>query len=452
MTKILFDATELSYFLEESGHRAGVFFVALNLFRELKKRKDVELVFCCNFKRYYFLKEVIENVKEFQGIELLKENSLINLAFAKLNYLAEYGQTKQSPPLEGGEAVLFEREQKLEMQGWGHSANNPTPKSKISTLPQGAGSSKLKYAILSLSRYYENIFYKQNKKNIEQLKDFEIYFSPFQAPSEEILHSKHLKRFRMIHDIIPILEAGKIPTNKRLWCYRIYNTINQNDFYVTNSECTKKDVLKYFNLKDESIKTTLLGADKYFKSTKDGNAEKYVFSLCTLGKRKNLIFAIKNFFKFIEKNKINDLKLVLAGGVWEKFKKELTSTIGDFDQSKIEVLGYVKDDELPRLYSNALMFIYPSLYEGFGLPVLEAMKCGCPVITSNVSSLPEVIGQAGIQIDPTNDEELIEAYEKMYYDNFFRELCIERGLIRAKNFSWEKCASELLEFIETKCV
>ena len=96
------------------------------------------------------------------------------------------------------------------------------------------------------------------------------------------------------------------------------------------------------------------------------------------------------------------------------------------------------------------MFIYPSLYEGFGLPVLEAMKCGCPVITSNVSSLPEVIGQAGIQIDPKNDEELIKAYEKMYYDSFFRELCIERGLIRAKNFSWEKCASELLSYIAEK--
>lgn len=400
--KILFDATELSYFLEESGHRAGVFFVALNLFRELRKRKNVELVFCCNFKRYYFLKEVIDNVEEFQGIELLKENSLINLFFARLNY-------------------------------WDKFKNN-----------------KIKYAMLSFSRYYENIFYKQNKKNLKQLKDFNIYFSPFQAPSEEILYSKHLKRFRMLHDTIPVLEAGKIPTNRRLWSYRIYNTINSNDFYVTNSECTKKDVLKYFNIREENIKTTLLGVDDYFKPTKEPNKEKYIFSLCTLGKRKNLIFAIKNFFKFIEKNKINDLKLVLAGGVWEKFKKELVNTIGDFDQSKIEVLGYVKDEELPRLYSNALMFIYPSLYEGFGLPVLEAMKCGCPVITSNVSSLPEVIGQAGIQINPECDEELIKAYEKMYYDNFFRELCVERGLIRANNFCWEKCANQVIDFICSK--
>ena len=408
--KILFDATELSYFLEESGHRAGVFFVALNLFRELKKRKDVELVFYCNFKRYFYLKEVIEKVEEFQGIKLLKENSLVNLAFAKLNYLSK--------------------------SKW------------INT--------KLKYGILSLARYYENIFYKQNKKNLKQLDEFDIYFSPFQAPSEEILNSKNLNRFRMIHDIIPILESGKIPTNRRLWSYRIYNTINKDDFYVTNSECTRKDVLKYFDIKEENIKTTLLGADTTFTPPLNSlphGAEKptkYIFSLCTLGKRKNLIFAIKNFFKFINKNKIDDLKLVLAGGVWEKFKKELTDTIGDFDQSKIEVLGYVKDEDLPNLYSNALMFIYPSLYEGFGLPVLEAMKCGCPVITSNVSSLPEVIGQAGIQINPKNDEELINAFEKMYYDSFFRELCIERGLIRAKNFSWEKCASELLSYIAEK--
>ena len=445
--KILFDATELSYFLEESGHRAGVFFVALNLFRELKKRKDIELVFYCNFKRYYFLKEVIEKVEEFQGIELLKENSRINLVFAKLNYFASLAPC--------GRADCRQRAKEF--------CGAKSEDSFIVDNQAGVGgegcitfkvihniSTKQRYGILSLTRYYENIFYRQNKKNLEQLKDFEIYFSPFSAPSDEILNSKHLKRFRMIHDIIPILEAGKVPTNKRLWCYRIYNTINKNDFYVTNSECTRKDVLKYFNLNTNNIKTTLLGADEYFKPVKDSNAEKYIFSLCTLGKRKNLIFAIRNFFKFIEKNEIDDLKLVLAGGVWDKFKKELTNTIGDFDQSKIKVLGYVKDEELPKLYSNALMFIYPSLYEGFGLPVLEAMKCGCPVITSNVSSLPEVIGQAGIQINPENDEELIKAYEKMYYDNFFRELCIERGLIRAKNFSWEKCASELLAYITEK--
>ena len=228
------------------------------------------------------------------------------------------------------------------------------------------------------------------------------------------------------------------------------NTINENDFYLTNSECTRRDILNYFNLEEANIKTTLLGVDESFRPTEVEKTEKYVFSLCTLGKRKNLIFAIKNFFKFIEKNKIKDLKLVLAGGIWDRFKNELAKAIGNFDQSKIEVLGYVKDEDLPKFYSNAMMFIYPSLYEGFGLPVLEAMKCGCPVITSNCSSLPEVIGDAGIQIDPNDDEALINAYEKMYYDKFYRELSIERGLIRAKNFSWEKCADSIINFIKSK--
>ena len=299
------------------------------------------------------------------------------------------------------------------------------------------------------SRYYDKYFYLINKKNLQALKGFDIYFSPFTPPSKEIDSAVKLK-FRMLHDTIPIIENG-MTNSPKCWYYKIYSTINDKDFYVTNSENTRKDILKYFpEVREENIKTTYLGVNESFKQTEKTSEFKYVFSLCTLGKRKNVIFAIKNFFEFIKRYKINDLYLVLAGGVWKKFERELYQTIGEFDKSKIILKGYVKDEELPELYSNALMFIYPSLYEGFGLPVLEAMKCGCPVITSNTSSLPEVIGDAGIQINPENDEELIEAYHKMYFDTFYRELCAERGLIRAKKFTWEKCAAEILEFIELK--
>lgn len=401
--KILYDATELSYYFEKNGHRAGVFFVALNIFRELKRR-NTELVFCCNFKRYFFLKDVMSKVEEFQGIRLLEEKSLLNLLFAKLNYAF-----KDSPR-------------------------------------------KLQYAILSISRYYENLFYKKSSKNADLLTEYDVYFSPFNSPSKEIMMADNIKRFRMLHDVIPIMEnKNNALKNRRLWSYSIYASINKKDFYVTNSENTRNDVLKYFpEVPKDNIRTTYLGADDNFIPCKTQEHLKYVFSLCTLGKRKNLIFAIKNFFEFINRYKIDDLYLVLGGGIWAKFEKELYQAIGEFDKSKIIFKGYVKDEELPILYSNALMFIYPSLYEGFGLPILEAMKCGCPVITSNTSSLPEVIGNAGIQINPQNDVELIEAYRKMYFDTFFRELCAERGLIRAKNFTWEKCVSELLKFIEEK--
>ena len=126
--------------------------------------------------------------------------------------------------------------------------------------------------------------------------------------------------------------------------------------------------------------------------------------------------------------------------------------IMNIDKSKIIITGYINDSELPEYYSNALMFIFPSLYEGFGLPVLEAMKCGCPVISSDRSSLPEVLGDCGILVNPESDEEMVSAFEKMYYDTDFRGKCIKNGLNRASEFTWEKCASELLEFIKEKAV
>lgn len=397
--KLLFDCTELSYFNEKSGHRAGVFFVALNFFKELKKR-NIDITFHCDFKRYYIMK----TISEFSDIPLLEEHSILNKFVGWLVY-------------------------------------------KTDNLPK-----KIKYAVLIFTRFYDKYLCKINKQNLKDIEKFDAYFSPFTPPSIEIENSD-IKKFRMLHDVIPILENG-YPKSPKDWYYKIYTTINNksNNYYLANSESTRSDILKFFEINEDNIKTILLGADDKFHQSEKTTNEKYILSLCTLGKRKNLIFAIKNFFDFINTYKINDLKMVLVGGIWQKFEKELQAAIGNFDKTKLEFLGYVEDEKLPELYSNAMMFVYPSLYEGFGLPVLEAMKCGCPVITSNTSSLPEVIGQAGIQIAPTNDDELIKAYKKMYEDTFFRELCRERGLIRAKSFSWEKATSELLEFMETKCI
>lgn len=393
--KILFDATELSYFEESSGHKAGVYYVALNLLKEFKKL-GIDTTLYCDFRRYYFLKQI----EYFQEFPLLKEHSVINRLWGLLLY-----KTRNFP-------------------------------------------NKIKYALIILARIYDKYLYKTNKKNMEQLKDFEIYFSPFTAPSKEIQNA-NIKRYRMLHDVIPIIEKG-LSKNAKDWHNKIYNTINSTDFYVTNSEYTRQDVLKYFPfIKESNIKTTLLGANENFYPSDEQSIikNKYIFSLCTLGKRKNILFSIKNFFSFIEKNDIKDTKLVLGGGIWQKFEKELHSTLDKYDASKIILTGYIEEHELKNYYSNALCFIYPSLYEGFGLPVLEAMQCGCPVITSNRSSLPEVISNCGICINPESDDEMVLALEKMYYNEDFRKTCTEKGLGRVKNFSWEKCAKEILQFI-----
>lgn len=394
--KILFDATELSYFNENSGHKAGVYYVALNLLKELSLM-GIDITLHCDYKRYYFLKKI----KDFKNYNLLEEHSLTNRFIGKLLYIID------KAPL------------------------------------------RLKYAVLIMARIYDAYFYKKNKKNTEQLKEFDAYFSPFTPPTKEIQESS-LKKYRMLHDVIPIIENG-YPKTPKDWYFKIYNTINNNDYYFTNSEYTKQDVLKLFpSISEKRIKTTLLGANSDFYPSKENLiGEKYIFSLCTLGKRKNLIFAIKNFFTFIEKHQITDLKLVIGGGIWDKYKKELNSALNKFDKSKIIITGYIAEDDLKKYYSNALCFIYPSLYEGFGLPVLEAMQCGCPTITSCKSSLPEVIGDCGILIDPTVDNDLIEAFEKMYFDSDFRKSCAEKGITRAKTFSWEKCAKEIYEFVKS---
>ncbi len=402
MTKLLFDCTELSYYDENNGHRAGVFYVALNLFREFKCR-GIDITFYCDFRRYYFMK----NVAVFKDIPLITSNTLQHRLIGCILY-------------------------------------------KIKDFPY-----IIRTVLTILFRLYDSHWYKTSRKSIKEIEKFDLYFSPFTPPSKDIQKAE-IPKFRMLHDIIPVMEMG-MAKNAKAWYYKVYNTINDTDFYFANSECTRQDVLKYFSfIKPENIKTTLLGVNESFKKV-EGEVGynvppgmKYVFSLCTLGKRKNVIFAIKNFIKFIEKNKIDDLILVLGGSNWVTFGAELEKTLKQYDKSKVILTGYVKDEDLPRLYSNALMFVYPSLYEGFGLPVLEAMKCGCPVITSNVSSLPEVIGNAGIKIDPQNDEEMIQAYEKFYYDNCYRELCSERGMIRAKEFTWERCCDNILDFINEK--
>lgn len=395
--KLIFDCTELSYYNENSGYKAGVYYVAINLLKELKKL-GVDITLKCNFKRYYFMQEI----DAFKNLPLLEEYSIINKIWAKILY---------------------------------STRNYPT---------------RIKYFFLILARFYESYFYKINKKNLKDIEKFDVYFSPFTAPSKEIIKS-HIKCFRMLHDAIPIIENG-YPKSPKDWYYSIYTTISNNEYYVTNSEYTKKEILKLFSfISEQNIKTTLLGANENFHPTDksspiNGN---YIFSLCTLGKRKNIIFAIKNFFKFIDKNNITDLKLVLGGSIWHKFKKELKNELKNYDNTKIIFTGYINEEELKKYYSSALCFIYPSLYEGFGLPVLEAMQCGCPVITSNTTSLPEVIGDTGIQIDPTSNEDLISAYEKMYFDKSFRTECSIKGLKRANEFSWEKCATKIIDFIKS---
>jgi len=172
-----------------------------------------------------------------------------------------------------------------------------------------------------------------------------------------------------------------------------------------------------------------------------------ILNVGTLEPRKNVVTLMKAFRKLMEKG-FDGYKLVIAGDkgwLYEEIFKEV-----DRSDLKHEILflGVVRDADLPMLYNCADMFVYPSLYEGFGLPPLEAMACGIPVIISNTSSLPEVIGNAGIMVDPGDVNSLSEAMYNVLEDKELRSQMSKNGLKRAKLFSWEKAAKEILEIYD----
>lgn len=158
--------------------------------------------------------------------------------------------------------------------------------------------------------------------------------------------------------------------------------------------------------------------------------------MCSIDPRKNLVRILKTYCQFIEKHNIDNLYFVVGGGHFPEFIEQFEQELENFKDFKDKIIriGYVDDEDLAPLYSGAEWFVYTSQYEGFGLPPLEAMSCGCPVITSNNSSLPEVVGDAGIMIDWDSDEQHIEAYEKYYFNEAIREEYRQKGLNRAKLF------------------
>ena len=190
------------------------------------------------------------------------------------------------------------------------------------------------------------------------------------------------------------------------------------------------------------IKDKGLSMDEIRK--KHGVNDKYVLFVGTLQPRKNIARLIEAFSKL---NK-SDLNLVIVGKKGWKFEEILAAPEKFGVGNKVKFLDSVTDEDLPAFYKNAICFVLPSLYEGFGLPVLEAMQYGCPVIASNVSSLPEAGGNAALYVDPLDAGDIAKKLELMINDNDLRQKFIKRGYVQVKKFSWEKTARETLIALE----
>ncbi|SFO74274.1 Glycosyltransferase involved in cell wall bisynthesis [Algoriphagus ornithinivorans] len=223
-------------------------------------------------------------------------------------------------------------------------------------------------------------------------------------------------------------------------------TFSRIDHILSISESTKSDLIKLFEIPEEKISVVHLGVDlESFQVQKRENKINRKPYLMYVGMRtsyKNFLGLMKAYASS-EKLKADFDIIAFGGGVFNRQEKELFKK---HNLSKEQVRQISGDDcDLVQLYTQAAAFVYPSLYEGFGLPPLEAMAAGCPVVTSNTSSMPEVIRQAGEYFNPNECEEMKHAIERVVYSSERCKELIELGYENIKDFSWEKCARETLK-------
>jgi len=232
-------------------------------------------------------------------------------------------------------------------------------------------------------------------------------------------------------------------------------SVKRADHILADSQAAKADLIDLYGLASEKITVLLSGVDKSFRQVVDAGVllttrirykigtTPYIFAVGTVQPRKNYSRLIEALARLRASG--YDINLVIAGGKgW--LENPIYETIQTTNmQEHVHLIGFADDADLPALYSAATCFALPSLYEGFGLPVLEAMACGTPVITSNVSSLPEVAGDAALVVDPYDIDALTHSIQRVLDDEQLRATLVKKGFERAKLFDWDNSARQLCQ-------
>lgn len=289
------------------------------------------------------------------------------------------------------------------------------------------------------------------KKKMDLTHFFNFYIPPFVKG----------KRVCTIHDMtIKAYPKTVRIENRIMMMLNLKKTCKRADRIITSSEFSKKEIVKYMDVNPDKISVLYSGVnlDLYkpcknlekIKKVRDKYSipDKYYLYLGTLEPRKNIERLIMGYGILKSKKEKKIPKLVIAGKKgWmyeDIFKLVKEKELLD----DIIFTGYVTQAEAPILMSGAVAFVFPSLYEGFGMPPLEAMACGTPVITSNCASLPEVVGNDGILVDPYSVEEISNALEEIYIDSEKAKKMSIMGIERAKKFSWDILSKKLYEIYE----
>ncbi len=293
-----------------------------------------------------------------------------------------------------------------------------------------------------------------NGKTYSQLfkVDADISFFSF---SNYVPHNIDTNAVVVVHDIMPVMDEYKNYWSERnqRWFKNSINYLENNEkvTFIADSKCTKKDMVELLGINEERINVVYAAYnDKIYYEDNEASLThlnidgEYILYLGALDSRKGIDTIVKAF-DLLENR---DIKLVLAGN-YRMDKDSFMELINSSTRKEDIILtGFVSDDDKRRLMSQAEVFLFPSQYEGFGLPVLEAMACGAPVITTNVSSLPEVAGNAAEYIQPGDYEELAKKIDGFLSSKEKRERFRKLGFERIKNFSWDKTAESVEKIFE----
>ncbi len=280
----------------------------------------------------------------------------------------------------------------------------------------------------------------------------DVFFTP----------THYAPRFCPVPSVISVMDLSYLYFPELFKAADLYQLKNWTAYSVRNarkiftiSDASKNDIIKWYKVPSERVvvaypgikgipssgikKYTMSGLDKKF-----GVSSPYILFVSTLQPRKNIVRLIEAFSQLKSKK---SLELVIVGKKGWLYEEILHAPAVYGVSGRVKFLDFVLDEDLPSLYSHAQFFILPSLYEGFGLPILEAMKYGCPVITSNVSSLPEVGGDAALYVNPLDVADISEKMQEILDNDSLRKKLIEAGKKQILKFSWEKSAKKTLDVL-----
>lgn len=420
--KVGFDITVLAQGLRDQRYRTGIHRVVENVYPALESQAGVEVSpVCCEASEIIHAERYLhETGAAQQSVYSLLSPEDDRLVRERVGFKAELVKFNESLSDRFSLQTYIKRKQ---------------VKSKLRRLPKSTG-----------------------RISLDTLGELDIYHSPYLPLEAELLNQSGAIPFFTVHDLILLKHPELFKGNEQAHLSHYLSHLSGKEWVTCISEATRADLLEVNpHLDPAQVSIAYLAAGEHFRPCNDrAESERvreqynlpegpYFLSLSTLEPRKNILAVIRAFTQLIRSGECSDASLVLVGGLgwdYDLILKEIEGV--DALKDRIILTGFVDDADLAAIYSGAITFLYMSLYEGFGLPPLEAMQCGVPVITSNNSSLPEVVGDAGILLDAHATDELAQAMLNFYRDESLREAYSKKSIVRATHFSWQACVTQLV--------